>query len=161
MPYLLDADVLIRAKRDHYRFKVFPVFWNWIEQQHHAGVVFSVERVGQELAVGTDDLAAWVKQTSGLFLAPDTETVTAAQQVSTWVQDPARPYTPAAVSAFFSGGDYWLTAHALAHTYTVVTHEVPDPFSKRRVKIPDVCAGLGVTCTNPFQMLEDTGASFQ
>ena len=33
---------------------------------------------------------------------------------------------------------------------TVVTRETAEPFRRNRVKIPDVCIGLTVTCENPF-----------
>ncbi len=32
MAYLLDSDVFIRAKRDHYGFDFCPAFWDWLEQ---------------------------------------------------------------------------------------------------------------------------------
>ena len=33
------------------------------------------------------------------------------------------------------------------------------PRSKRRIKIPDACAALGVECLNPFMMLRQRGMS--
>ncbi|HKT60906.1 MAG TPA: DUF4411 family protein [Gemmatimonadales bacterium] len=159
MPYLLDANVLIRARRDHYRLKVFPCFWDWIEAKNAAGVVYSVTAIRQELQLDAD-LAPWVQKRSGLFLAPDSATTSAAATVSGWVKDPARVYRASAVSTFFAAGDYWLISHALATGYTVVTHEVPEPLSQRKVKIPDVCKGVGVSWTTPFEMLQQEGASF-
>lgn len=52
----------------------------------------------------------------------------------------------------FSGRGYWLVAHALAHGHTVVTHEVPSA-SAKKIKIPNVCVGLGISCMSPFEML--------
>lgn len=160
MAYLLDADVFIRAKRDHYRFDVCPGFWDWLVLANGAGTVFSVQRVQDELTAGTDPLAQWASgQTSAFFLPAEGDVVNALALVSTWVN--AHPaYEAQAVQAFLAGADYWLIAHALAKAWTVVTHEKSEPMSKRRVKIPDVCFGLGVGWTNPFQMLEDEGAAF-
>lgn len=160
MPYLVDADALIRAKRDHYRFSVFPCFWSWIEQRAASGLVLSVAAIERELLAGNDDLAAWVAGHSAIFLRADTATSNSAQVVSAWVSGATRPYLPAAVSTFFAAADYWLISHALAHGFTVVTHEVGDPRSRRRVKIPDVCAGVGVPCTTPFDMLQAEGTNF-
>ena len=69
-------------------------------------------------------------------------------------------YTQAAISEFFAVADYWLVGHALATGYTVVTHEVSEPKSKKKIKIPDACNGVGVKWTNPFEMLEKEGALF-
>lgn len=53
--------------------------------------------------------------------------------------------------------DYYLVAQARAGGHTVVTHEVPSG-STRKIKIPDVCIGLGIKCMTPFQMLRLEGA---
>ena len=72
------------------------------------------------------------------------------QQVMTWAKD---NYEPSAVSEFQRVADSWIVAHALANGWVVVTHEKSAPRSKRRIKIPDACAGVGVTCASPFEML--------
>gem|GEM_PF-6918350 len=36
MAYLLDSDVLIRAKNDHYGFDFCPGFWDWLEAANAA-----------------------------------------------------------------------------------------------------------------------------
>jgi hypothetical protein len=50
-------------------------------------------------------------------------------------------------------------AHALAHGLDVVTHEVPANSSKK-IKIPNVCIGLGLKCMTPFEMLRKERARF-
>jgi hypothetical protein len=160
MGYLLDADVFIRAKRDHYRFPIFPCFWKWIEAQSTNGIIHSVSQVKIELDAGQDDLATWAKARPAIFLAPNAQTTSSMAQVSQWVQDPSRKYTAQARATFLSGADYWLVSEGLSRSWTVVTHEVPSPDSKNRIKIPDVCVGLGVSWMSPFQMLEEIGATF-
>jgi len=54
MAYLLDADAFIQAKNLHYGFDFCPVFWDWLVREHTSGRVFSIEKVGDELAAGTD-----------------------------------------------------------------------------------------------------------
>ena len=46
--YLLDTDVLIRAKNEHYGFDLCPGFWQWLDHEHaaHAGLVQSLGTVG-------------------------------------------------------------------------------------------------------------------
>lgn len=41
--YLLDTDVFIRAKNQHYGFDLCPGFWNWIDREHVTGKVFSIQ----------------------------------------------------------------------------------------------------------------------
>ncbi len=56
--YLLDADVFIRAKNQHYGFDLCPGFWKWIDREHAAGKVFSIQRVYHELLAAQDKLSA-------------------------------------------------------------------------------------------------------
>ena len=77
--------------------------------------------------------------------------------VSAWVS--GRGYEPAAVNTFLQVADYYLVAHALAHTHTVVTHEVAAE-SVRKVKIPNVCIGLRIKFVTPFEMLRIERARF-
>ncbi len=53
--YLLDTDVFIRAKNQHYGFDLCPGFWTWIDREHAAMKVFSIQRVYDELLAGKDD----------------------------------------------------------------------------------------------------------
>ena len=63
------------------------------------------------------------------------------------------------MSTFLQIADYYLVAHARAHGDTVVTHEIAST-SVRRIKIPDVCIGLGIKCMTPFEMLRNERARF-
>ena len=159
MAYLLDADVFISAKRDHYRMNVCPGFWDWIAAANRAAILYSIKAVREDLMRGSDLLASWARQQpKTFFLAPDAHVTTALKTVTNWVN--SQDYTPAAISEFFGVADYWLVGHALATGYTVITHEVSAPTSKKRIKVPDVCNGVGVKWTNPFEMLERERALF-
>lgn len=63
------------------------------------------------------------------------------------------------MNTFLQVADYWLVAFALAYGHTVVTHEIPDG-SRRKIKIPNACVGLGVRCMTPYQMLRYERARF-
>jgi hypothetical protein len=63
------------------------------------------------------------------------------------------------VNSFFQIADYYLIAHALAGEHIVVTHEIPS-YSERRIKIPDVCAGLDIDFMTPYEMLRKERAKF-
>jgi hypothetical protein len=158
MSYLLDANVFIQAKNLHYGFDFCPAFWDWLIENNNAGLVFSIEKVSDELAAGNDDLAPWAEaRGAAFFLAPDTQTAGEFANVSNWVT--SQNYEPAAITTFLQIADYYLIAHALAHQFTIVTHEVAANTTKK-VKIPNVCIGLGIDCKTPYDMLRRERARF-
>lgn len=159
MKYLLDANVFIAANNLHYRLDFFcPAFWDWLIVGNAQRNVFSIEKVGDEISAGDDALTGWAKGPGkNLFLKPYSETLKGMTQVSQWVTE--NGYTPAAVSSFLQVADYWLISHALAHGFVVVTHEKPAD-TPNKVKIPNVCVGLGVKVMTPFEMLRHERARF-
>jgi len=70
MAYLLDANVFIQAKNLHYGLDFRPAFWEWLIAQNHAGNVFSIEKVGDEVQALEDDLPAWAGARGGGFFLP-------------------------------------------------------------------------------------------
>lgn len=158
MAYVLDADVFIRAKNLHYGLDFCPAFWDWLIVQNGAGKVASIEKVGDELQAGGDDLSDWADQRGRqFFVSPDDAVLPALGQVSAWAT--GQNYEPAAVATFLQVADYWLVAHALAHGFTIVTHEVPSA-STRKIKIPNACIGLGIVSVSPYEMLRRERARF-
>ena len=158
MAYLLDADVFIRAKNLHYGFDFCPGFWEWLVKANRRGRVFSIEKVGDELRAGDDELAEWTNERGGsFFLPPNPEVLVALGTVGDWVT--GQGYEPTAIDTFLQVADFYLVAHAFSRGHAVVTHEIPSP-SKKRIKIPNVCIGLGVKCLTPFEMLRLERARF-
>lgn len=159
MAYLLDANVFISAKNLHYGMDFCPAFWDWLIQANRAQKVFSIEKVGDEIMAGDDDLAQWASQQSdGFFLKPDAGALTSLGAVAAWV-NANTSYSPAAKNTFLQIADYYLVAQALASGHVVVTHEKPEE-SVHRVKIPSVCIGVGVKPMTPFEMLRRERARF-
>lgn len=68
-------------------------------------------------------------------------------------------YDPAAVSTFMQVADYYLVAHASAYNYTIITHEVASP-SVKKIKIPNVCIGMGIKFMSPYEMLRHERARY-
>jgi hypothetical protein len=158
MTYLLDANVFIQAKNLHYGLDFCPAFWEWLIAQNEAKRVFSIEKVGDEIDAGADELADWAAQRGpGFFLKPDTAMLPALVTVSSWTT--SQNYEPAAVNTFLQIADYYLVAHALAHEYVVVTHEVAAA-SAKKIKIPNVCIGLSIKFMSPYEMLRHERARF-
>jgi hypothetical protein len=158
--YLLDADTLIDAKNRYYSFEVAPGFWEWLERASAEGKVASVAKVREELNGHDDELSEWAGRQEEFFLAEDVETVAAMRSLSAWAMSGERRYTEAAKHAFLRKGDYYLIGAALAHGHVVVTNEISQPESRKRVKIPDVCAAMDVRCLTLFAMLRNERARF-
>jgi Domain of unknown function (DUF4411) len=158
--YFLDADVLIQAKNGAYGFDIVPGFWRWVETAHASGKVFVVRKVADEVEAGDDELAEWMSNQPPSFkITTDAGDAGSLAALSAWAAA-STTYRQAAISTFLAAGDYYLIAQAHARGYTVVTHEVPAPQSKTRIKIPDACNALGVPWKSLFQMLRTEGARF-
>ncbi len=158
MSYLLDANVFMSAKNLHYGLDFCPAFWQWLVDSGAKGSVLSIDKVADEIAAGSDDLTEWAtSHGKNLFRATDANVAAQFSKVSNWTTN--QQYEPAAISTFFQVADFYLIAHALAGEHTVVTHEKPAN-SLRRIKIPDVCVGLGVRFMTPYQMLRIEKARF-
>ena len=158
MAYLLDANVFIEAKNRHYGFDFCPAFWEWIVSANGDGTVFSIEPVHRELLRRDDELAAWTAaHADGLFLSSTPESFAALDRVDRWAT--GRGYRRMAIDAFARVADSHLIAHAVATGHEVVTHEVPSA-SRKKIKIPDACVGLGIMYLTPFEMLRREGARF-
>ena len=159
MSYLLESNTFIEAKNGYYDFAVCPGFWDWILAKHAAGDVFSIEKIGQELTAGTDELAAWVVRSgSSLFLAPDAATIEQMKRVTEWVMK--QRYDEKSRAKFFSKADPFLVAHAAAHGHTVITHETKVGDDSHKVKVPNVCDAFGVKWMHSFSLLKMEKARF-
>lgn len=158
MKYLLDANIFITAKNLHYGFDFVPAFWDWLDRSHADDLVWSTRKVRQELVAGQDELADWVHDRASLFLAPDSTVTGSMRRLAPWAS--AASFEPAAVAEFFSVADFELVALAHAKNFTLVTHERPQPYARKRILIPDACAALGVNWMDPYTMLRACSAEF-
>jgi len=158
MTYLLDTNVFIQAKNLHYGLDFCPAFWDWLLVSNAKGRVWSVDKIADEIAGGADELSDWVRNTGGsLFRDTDADVFVQLGKVADWVT--RQKYEAAAINTFMQVADYYLVAHALAGRHIVVTHEIPAN-SLKRIKIPNVCQGIGIACISPYQMLRREGARF-
>jgi hypothetical protein len=126
--------------------------------QNNAGIVFSIEKIADELADGGDELSTWAAERGNIFFQePDESMLSALSQVSQWAWN--QNYRPAAVSAFLQDADFYVVAYALSHKHVVVTHEIASD-GVRHVKIPNVCIGVHVRFMTPYEMLRREKARF-
>lgn len=99
MADLLDADVFIRARNLHYGFDFCPGFWDWLVEANARDRVFSIEKVGDELKAGDDELSERTNYRSDeFFLPPNPEVLVALGTVADWVTgqeyEPTTPPPP-------------------------------------------------------------------
>ena len=121
-------------------------------------MVCSIDKVADELEAGEDELTAWVRQQNpDLFRKTDASVMPHFAAVSTWVM--GQNYEQTGINTFLQAADYYLIAHALADGLVVVTHEVAAN-SPKKIKIPNVCAGLGLRFMTPYMMLKIERARF-
>lgn len=158
MPYLLDANVFIEAKNRYYGFDFCPAFWDWIDEGNKRQIVFSIEKVRDELIAGDDKLAEWAEdKDSQFFLRPTLTALTSLEELSSWAN--SGHYEPVAVNTFLQSADYYLVAQAHADSYVVVSHEVIRNTTKR-IQIPNACINLDVKVMSPYEMLRKEKARF-
>jgi|NGEPerStandDraft_8_1074529.scaffolds.fasta_scaffold11967_2 Domain of unknown function (DUF4411) len=160
--YLVDANVLIEAKNRYYSFSICPGFWDALVWHAGSGSLRSVDVVKTELVGGKDDLADWVRNVApadAFCSTNDADAVAWYGRIANWVQQEPQ-YRPEAKAEFAQAADPWLVAYAGAHGMMLVTQETPEPMSRKKVKIPDVCRQFGVMWANTFEMLEDLGVAF-
>lgn len=162
--FILDSDVFIAAKNTYYAFSICPGFWNSLIHHHEKDRVFSIEPIRRELLSGQEeeDLVQWVKNDlpDGFFLPTDApEVVKAFGEVMLWVQR-NKQYSDPAKAKFATEADGWLVAYARAKKAIVVTNEQPQPDSKRRILLPDVCKQFNVEYHNTFTLLKELRIRF-
>jgi hypothetical protein len=157
MAYLLDTGVLIEAKRRFYGFDFCPGYWDWLLTGAKSKALISIERVADEIGAQQDELSEWAASLpNGFFLRPDQTFSSAYQRVSQWAVTSG--FHAAAYNEFFEVADSYLVAQALAGEHCVVTLEKPATTpSKRKIKVPDACAGVGVKCITPYALMRLEG----
>lgn len=151
MAWLLDTNVFVNAKRDHYGFDFCPGFWDWLDAADASGVVASVEAVYDELVDYDDQLSDWAREHRSFFWPVTADEVAAIAAVNRWATE-STFYAAAAKQEFGSAADSFLIGQAMAGNHSVVTHEVIRD-KRTKIQIPNAAAALGVPCHLPWHML--------
>lgn len=154
MLYLLDANVLIDGNRDYYPIERVPEFWEWLAHAGEQGLVKIPLEVYEEIKVGHDSLATWVKEDSienALLFNEEADVSLVSHVIDNGY---ASDLTDIDIEKI--GRDPFLIAYGLVATSErcIVTTEVSKPSTQRaNRRIPDVCMQLGVQCCNTFAFL--------
>jgi hypothetical protein len=147
--YIVDANVFIQGKNFHYDFAFCMGFWDWIEAGHKAGVIFSIQKVRDELMQGKKgDLGReWASNMPDTFFLEDVADVAVMKaygDAMNWAA--ADTHYNAAAKATFADAkraDAFLLAYARAYGHEIVTQEKSNPDKRREIPIPDAAIKLG------------------
>lgn len=157
--YLIDANVFIQAKNFHYRFDFCLAFWEWLNDGYQVDIIYSIDKVRKELKNGKaeDKARLWAESMPGDFFLDDVkdpQVMQAYSQLMQWAVTNTH-YKQQAKEEFarFEVADAFLIATAKAHDYTLVTHELSNPQSKKRILIPDAANAMQVDSIQIYDLL--------
>lgn len=157
--YIVDSNVFMQAANSYYAFDLVPPFWTWLEARLGAEV-FTVEPVKLEILKQDDALSDWLKANDDpSWVLPVDDEATQLEMPVITQHCVDYGYKTAGIAKFLAGADPWVIARAKRDGWTVVTQELPNPETKKRVKIPDVCNNVGVQQIIVFEMLRKLGFS--
>lgn len=157
--FVIDANVFIQAANSYYAFDLMPPFWRWVEGRLGQDL-YTVTPVRDEILKQRDELSNWFKELDDpawVLEVDDEKTQLEFKLITQHCVN--NGYKTTAVQKFLSGADPWIVARAKRDGWAVITQELPDPKTKKRVKIPDVCVNLGVSQMMVFEMLRKLGFS--
>ncbi len=155
--FVLDANVFINANNTYYARDICNKFWLHLTSYNKQGTVCSIDRIYDELDGRQDDLNKWATENKAMFVSThDLHIEQNYGKIVTWVG--SKQYLAAAAKdEFYRIADGWLAAYALTTGYTLVTHEKPEPKSRKHIKLPDVCKEFNISYTDTFTMMRKIG----
>jgi hypothetical protein len=162
-PLIVDSNFFIQAHRDTYPLDVATSFWQKISELAIAGRIVSIDKVKGELQRNKDALTTWCDANlPSNFFAASAAVIGSYAQVVNVTRQRQPPYNQRALDTFFDAeeADAWLIAHALSGGNAIVTHEISQPAGIARVKIPDICALMGIRAINTIEMFRELGERF-
>lgn len=115
VPYLLDTNFFIDAHRTSFPFDVVPSFWAQVSSLAKSGVIWSIDKVHDEICRNEDELATGIQSELPVnFFQPSAPVLAEYRQVVGWVASMSHHYKSAALSVFMQAdeADAWLVAHA-------------------------------------------------
>jgi len=159
--YLLDANIFIEAHRRYYAFDIAPKFWNELTANSAKGFIASIDKIKNELLRGKDILSDWIK-TDGFAVfhkVDDQATLAEYANLMQWANTSDR-FSDVAKAEFAQVADGWLVAYAKANDCIVVTQEVLELNTRKKVKIPDACFHIGVEYIDTYTLLRRLEVQF-
>jgi hypothetical protein len=144
--YVIDTCSLTELRR-RYPDDVFPGAWEAITVMADSGILISSTEVGLELEAQDDLVTDWARKHSFIFVPLFPSIQLKAQEIlsdfTNLIDD----------KNLKSSADPFLIATAIIKGCTVVTEETPSGKDAKIVKIPNVCATIGISCINLIELL--------
>ena len=153
--FLIDANVLIYAAANFYALDRIPQFWDWLVDQGTQGNVKIPAEIHYEVARGSDDVAAWVKDSAvkaALLLDEEPDPALMRKCLRDGYQSDDPRFTDLELQNI--GKDAFLVAYGMADERRVIVTREVSKKSKRMGarKVPDACNDCGVRWTTDFEM---------
>lgn len=137
--YCIDSSALIAAWSERYPIEHFPRFWDALHELLASGRAIAPQEVFTECSKKSDDLTAWLKKRSAMFVELDEPIQIRAAAIL--VQFPRLVGARKARTS----ADAFVIALALERKLTLITEERPTG-SPNRPNIPDVLAHPDFIC---------------
>lgn len=161
--FLVDTNFFIQAHRSIYPLDVVPSFWNKVKELAAQGKIISIDKVKAEIYKNEDELKKWCHDNLPQdFFKDSTTVISAYAQVVNWAMSRSSHYRQRALNEFLDAdeADAWLVSYALEHDLTIVTYEVSEPNTKKKIKIPEACSPFGISFVNTIEMLRTLSERF-
>lgn len=161
MIYIIDTNILSHASRDHFPIPKNSNFWDWLKVRGEDGEIRIPEWVGEEVGIGTDGVPAWLAKNKEVLLLKTSDVYAVIPQVVQAYEDLSENGIDEE-SVEQLKADPYVVAHALILGATVVTDEHGKAgrlTNYKEVKVPHVCAKLGVPCIKFPRFLWDLRAT--
>jgi len=151
--YSIDTSALLDGWVRHYPPDVFPGLWHGLEELIETNRLIATEEVLYELERKEDEVYAWAKGRSSMFVPID-------EKIQPVVADILNDFEKLLdTRENRSGADPFVIALAKVEGCTVVTGEKATG-TPNRPNIPDVCAALNVPCVSLLQLIRNEGWTF-
>jgi predicted nucleic acid-binding protein len=156
MKYLFDTNIFIRSKNEM-PMDIWPTFWNTMTEMIISGKVFISVKVKEEIEKGKDELTEWIKTSApkSCYIPIDGDVTEKYVETQRWAA--SQPFNEPAKLVFAEVADAFIVATAAAKDMTLVTYEKSDPFSRKRVMIPDACRAIGANSCDLNAALREMG----
>ncbi len=160
--YVLDTNIFIESHLRNYPLDIFPSYWQLLKDLAIDEVIISIDKVRDELNHYEDEISVWVDENmpDNFFKKMNTDEVTSEYgKVVEWAHSRNDHFREAAINEFleFDKADAWLVAYCMSTESTLVTLEVSDPKSKKKIQIPDVCIAHNIDNCNLVEMFRALG----
>ena len=163
--YVLDTNFFIQAHRAHYPLDIATGFWDLVKNLATNEKIISIDKVFDEISRNEDVLKEWVESELPDAFFKDSElqeVINIYAQIAEWAESRSNHFNRPAISEFLedTNADAWLVAFCKANNYSLVTQEMSDPASKKRIKIPDVCNQFDVPTCDMMKMFRELNVQF-